>query len=71
MELNSILFYVFGLDVILRENQWLCSQRNFGCFLWTFNKHLLGKNICMIIMLPCFTLLFFSMSFIEVLLMRK
>lgn len=58
------------LDVTLWENQWLCSQRNFGCFLWTFDKHLIGKNICMIIMLPCFTL-FFSISFIEVLLMRQ
>ena len=48
--------YVFGLDVILWENQWLCSQRNFGCFLWTFGKDLIGKKICMIIMLPCFTL---------------
>lgn len=48
--------YAFGLDVTLWENQWLCSQRNFGCFLWTFDKHLIGKNICMIIMLPCFTL---------------
>lgn len=36
--------YVFGLDVILWENQWLCSQRNFGCFLWTFDKHLIGKT---------------------------
>ena len=60
-----------GLDVILRENQWLCCQRNLGCFLWAFDKQLIGKKHLYDHYVTVFYSFIFSMSFIEVLLMRK
>ena len=62
--------YVFGLDVILRENQWLCCRE-----IWVFSldiqqafnrkKHLYDHYVTV------FYSFIFSMSFIEVLLMRQ